>query len=76
MSHVHMKVHTQPQSLAHLSPSPGYPFPPPLPPLPLPVFRRYTFGAKDALLDFRAIHGLEDGSHIMVDIDGTGAERG
>ena len=34
---------------------------------------RALFGAKNALLDFRALHGLEDGKHIMVDIDGTGA---
>lgn len=34
---------------------------------------RALFGAKNALLDFRALHGLEDGNHIMVNIDGTGA---
>lgn len=34
---------------------------------------RATFGAKNALLDFRHLHGLEDGQHVMVDIDGTGA---
>ena len=39
----------------------------------LVVLVRFTFGAKDAVLDFRAIHGLEDGEHTLVDIDGTGA---
>ena len=32
-----------------------------------------TFGAKNALLDFRAVHGIEDEAHTMHDIDGTGA---
>jgi len=31
------------------------------------------FGAKDALLDFRVIHGIEDAAHAMHDIDGGGA---
>ena len=31
------------------------------------------FGAKDALLDFRLIHGIEDDAHMIHDIDGGGA---
>ena len=31
------------------------------------------YGAKDALLDFRTVHGIEDGDHPMHDIDGSGA---
>ena len=31
------------------------------------------FGAKRALLDFRALHGIEDGQHTLINIDGTGA---
>jgi O-methyltransferase len=29
--------------------------------------------APNALLDFRAVHGIEDEAHTMHDIDGTGA---
>ena len=32
-----------------------------------------VWGAKDAVLDFRAIHGIEDLEHVMHDIDGSGA---
>ena len=31
------------------------------------------YGAKDALLDFRAVHGIEDGTHPIQDIDNMGA---
>ena len=31
------------------------------------------FGAKDAILDFRALHGIEDALHVFRDIDGNGA---
>ena len=31
------------------------------------------FGAKDAVLDFRARHGIEDESHTMHNVDDTGA---
>mmetsp|Transcript_35888 Transcript_35888/g.61565 ORF Transcript_35888/g.61565 Transcript_35888/m.61565 type:complete len:375 (+) Transcript_35888:392-1516(+) len=32
-----------------------------------------VWGAKDAVLDFRAVHGIEDLAHAMRDIDGSGA---
>jgi len=35
--------------------------------------QRAGWGAKDALLDFRAVHGIEDRAHRMRDIDGSGA---
>ena len=31
------------------------------------------WGAKDAVLDFRAVHGIEDLEHAMHNIDGSGA---
>lgn len=31
------------------------------------------YGAKDALLDFRQLHGIEDDAHAIHDIDGGGA---
>ena len=31
------------------------------------------YGAKDALLDFRSVHGIEDGTHPIQDIDNMGA---
>jgi hypothetical protein len=31
------------------------------------------FGAKDALLDFRQLHGIEDDKHMIHNIDGGGA---
>jgi hypothetical protein len=31
------------------------------------------FGAKDAVMDFRALHGIEDAAHAIRDIDRTGA---
>jgi hypothetical protein len=35
--------------------------------------RKGLWGAKDAVLDFRALHGIEDRLHWICDIDGTGA---
>ena len=32
-----------------------------------------TWGAKDAILDFRAVHGIEDDGHTFHNIDGFGA---
>ena len=31
------------------------------------------WGARDAILDFRAIHGIEDAPHVIHDIDSYGA---
>lgn len=31
------------------------------------------YGCKDAVMDFRALHGIEDDEHAMHNIDGTGA---
>jgi len=32
-----------------------------------------AFGAKDAVMDFRFVHGIEDAAHAIRDIDGMGA---
>ena len=32
-----------------------------------------SFGARDAIMDFRALHGIEDDLHAIRNIDGTGA---
>ena len=32
-----------------------------------------SWGAKDAVLDFRAVHGIEDDAHIFHNIDDAGA---
>eukprot|EP00965_Chrysotila_dentata_P136079 4499085-Pleurochrysis_carterae.AAC.2 len=32
-----------------------------------------VWGAKQAVLDFRALHSIEDAAHVMRDIDGSGA---
>ena len=34
---------------------------------------RAVWGAKDAVLDFRRVHGIEDAAHTMHDIDGWAA---
>ena len=36
-------------------------------------FSRSLMGAKDAVLDFRAVHGIEDDAHIFYNIDDAGA---
>ena len=35
--------------------------------------QKSLYGCKDAVMDFRALHGIEDDEHAMHNIDGTGA---